>query len=112
MKRLSWGIDQETVPWSLWAYVATTGVNLVFLLARSNHVKLAIFVVVALATWDYFLLCAARWLWIATVVGFALFFVIDLATGSGNWWGTGIGLLQLFLLLLPSTRRFFERRST
>jgi hypothetical protein len=111
MKRLSWGIDRERVPWSLWAYVATTGVNLIVLLARLNHVEPAIFVVVFGVTWDYFLLRAVRWLWIATVVSFALIIVIDLVTGSGTWWGSAIGLLQLCLLLLPPTRRFFERRT-
>lgn len=111
MKRLSWGIDPERVPWSLWAYVATTGVNLVFLLARTNHVKPAIFVVVFGAAWDYFLLRAVRWLWIATVVGLALGGVIGLMIGSGTWWGNAIGLLQLCLLLLPPTRRFFESRT-
>jgi hypothetical protein len=111
MNRLSWGIDLEKVPWSLWAYVATTGVNLIILLARLNYVKPAIFVVVVATAWDYFLLRAVRWLWIATVVSFALIIIINLVTGSGTWWGSALGLLQLCLLLLSPTRRFFESRT-
>jgi hypothetical protein len=107
MRRLGGSIALEGVPWTLWLYVATTGVSLVVLLTRQIHVAPAIFAVIFAAIWDYSLLRGIRWVWIVTLVLFLCSLVVGLVIGSGTWWGTGIGLLQLVLLLLPPTRRFF-----
>jgi cell division protein FtsW (lipid II flippase) len=112
MKGRGWGIEPEKVPWSLWAYVALMGVSLVVLLTRSIHVEPAIFAVVFLGAWAYFLLRGVRWLWIATAVFLAVFLVVDLATASGTWFGDSTGLVQLVLLILPATRQFFAPERT
>jgi hypothetical protein len=111
MTRRAAGIDWGEVPWSLWAYVAATCVSLVLLLTRVPYVAPAIFSVVIGLAWDYFLLRAVRWVWLGTLVLFAIILVVDLATSTGTWWGTALGLVQLFLLLLPPTRRHFEGRT-
>ena len=112
MRRLGGSIALGEVPWTLWVYVASTGVNLVVLLARPIRVAPAIFAVIFVTIWDYSLLRGVRWVWIATVVLFLLSLVVWLVIGSGTWWAIGIGLLQLLLLLLPPTRRFFESPAT
>lgn len=107
MKGRRWSIDAARVPWSLWTYVAIMGISLVVLLTRSIPVKTAIVAVFFLAAWAYFLLRGVRWLWVATIVYLAAFFFFDLITASGSWFGDGTGLVQLALLILPATRRFF-----
>lgn len=108
MKGRRWSIDATRVPWSLWAYVAIMGISLVVLLTRSIPVAAAVFAVFFLAAWAYFLLRGVRWLWLVTVVYLtAFFFFFDLITASGSWFGDGTDLVQLALLILPPTRRFF-----
>jgi hypothetical protein len=41
----------------------------------------------------------------------AIGLVVDLATQNGSWWGDATGVLQLALLVLPPTRRFFDDRA-
>jgi hypothetical protein len=57
--------------------------------------------------WNFFLLQAVRWLWIATVILVAFGTALNLATGVGTWYGNLNGLVAVVLLLLPATRRFF-----
>lgn len=96
------------VPWSLWAFVAlTTGDVIVPLATSSGPVGPWIFLVAFTLAWNYFMLRALRWLWIATIVVFAVFTGIDLITSTATWFGTLLGLIELALLLLPPTRRFF-----
>lgn len=106
------GIDFDEVPWPLFAYVALSVVSGILLLTRVPSVKFAIMALVLIAAWDYFLLCRVRWLWLATVALFAINIVIDLVLRTGTWWGSGIGAVQLCLLLLPATRQFFESGAT
>jgi hypothetical protein len=102
-------IDWQRVPWSLRVYVAlTTAGILVTDLAASAPVAPSAFAFVFILSWNFFLLRALRWLWIATVALAVVFTVIDLLTGSGTWYGILIGLIQLCLLLTPATRRFFD----
>jgi hypothetical protein len=70
----------------------------------------SIFSIVLILVWDFFLLRAVRWLWIATVVVGALELAFSLGTGAGTWYGCLLGLIDLALLLLPATRRFFGIR--
>ena len=101
-------VEWGRVPWSLWAYVVLAiGDLAVVLLMRSISAAPLIFFIVFIFVWNYFLLRAVRWLWFATVALFALVLTIELITASGSWHGTAIGFIQLGLLLLPATRRFF-----
>ncbi len=104
-------IEWGKVPWSLWAYVVlTTGSIVVVVLTASVPVAPSIFSIVLFLVWDFFLLRAVRWLWIATVVVGALELVFSLGTGAGTWYGYLLGLIDLALLLLPATRQFFGIR--
>lgn len=107
--QVDWARRWSEVPWSLWAFVVlTTGDVIVPVATASGPVALWIFLVAFILAWTYFLLRAVRWLWIATIVVFACFTVIDLLNGTATWYGTLLGLIELGLLLLPPTRRFFE----
>lgn len=79
-------------------------------LTASVPVAPSIFSIVLFLAWNFFLLRAIRWLWIATVVLGALELAFNLGTGSGAWYTYLLGLLDLALLLLPATRRFFGIR--
>ncbi len=103
-------IEWGKVPWSLWAYVVlTTGGIVVVVLTASAPVTPLVFSVVFVLAWNFFLLRAVRWLWITTVAVFPLGFAFSLVTGTGTWHGYLIGLIEVGLLLHPSTRRFFGR---
>lgn len=67
-----------------------------------------IFVAAFILAWNYLLLRALRWLWVGTIVVLACFTVIDLLTGTSTWYGNVLGLVELGLLLAPSTRWFFR----
>lgn len=106
-------IEWGKVPWPLWLYVATSiGQIVVLVFTASMHIAPFVFFIVFIAAWDFFLLRAVRWLWISTVALGALILVIDLATGTGTWHGDLIGVIDLGLLLLPATRRFFAASVT
>lgn len=95
-------------PLPLWAFVVlTTGDAIVPVATASGPVAPWIFLVAFILAWNYFLLRGLRWLWIATIVGFAFFTGVDLFTGTATWYGTLLGLIELGFLLLPPTRRFF-----
>jgi hypothetical protein len=101
-------IEWGRVPWSLWLYVAISiGQIVVLVFTASMHIAPFVFFIVFIAAWDFFLLRAVRWLWIGTVALGVLILAIDLATGTGTWHGDLIGAIDLGLLLLPTTRRFF-----
>jgi len=105
-----WGIEVDAVPWSLWVWVALLAVATVHLFARvPSPARTVIFGIALLGAWAYFLLRGVRWLWMVTIAYLAIFIVIDLATGDGTWWGDGIGVIQLGLLLIAPTRRFFGK---
>ena len=80
---------------------------MVVLLMRSIPAAPLIFSIVFIFAWNCLLLRAVRWLWFATVALFALVLPVELITASGSWRGTAIGFIQLGLLLLPATGRFF-----
>jgi hypothetical protein len=101
-------IEWGRVPWSLWLYVAISiGQIVVLVFTASTPIAPFVFFIVFIAAWDFFLLRAVRWLWIGTVALGALILAIDLATDTGTWHGDLIGMIDLGLLLLPATRRFF-----
>jgi hypothetical protein len=106
-------IDWRRVPWTLWVWaigILVAEVALVVVVIQHSgtaHVVTLILTVALVSAWPYFLFRGVRGLWIATVGLDVLFLVIDLATGSGTWYGALGGLFQLGLLLLPVTRRFF-----
>jgi hypothetical protein len=101
-------IEWDRVPWSLWLYVALSlGQIVVLVFTASMHIAPLVFFVVFAVVWDFFLLRAVRWLWVGTVALGALTIAVDLATGTGTWHGDLTGTIDLGLLLLPATRRFF-----
>lgn len=103
-------IEWGRVPWTLWAFVISTGVGVLLTLAiaaGSTPVGPLIFLAVVMLAWDFFLLRRIRWLWIGTVVLLALTLAIELATATGTWWADLLGFGQVGLLVLPATRRFF-----
>lgn len=103
-------IEWGKVPWALWAYVVLASAGIILAVVRASGSTPAaplVFAIVVILAWNYFLLRALRWIWIATVVLFALFLVFDLATWTGTWYGDFAGVVQLVLLLLPASRRFF-----
>lgn len=102
-------INWQRVPWSLWAFVLLTTVDSVArVLTVSSPVAPSIFFVAFVVVWNYLLLRALRWLWIGTILIFACFIGIDLFTGTATWLGDMLGLVELGLLLVPPTRRFFK----
>jgi hypothetical protein len=106
-------IDWRRVPWTLWVWavgIVASTVDLVVTVHHHSgwhHMATILLTLVLLSLWPYFMFKGVRWLWIATVGGIVLFFVIDIATGHQNWFGVLIAVAQLVLLLLPVTRRFF-----
>jgi hypothetical protein len=110
---ITWG----RVPWTLWLWaVGILASSVVFVVVVHHHsgwdhIVTVIMTLAILSLWPYFMFRGVRWLWIATVGFDALVLVIDLATGSGTWYGDLGGLVQLGLLLLPVTRRFFSSDS-
>lgn len=106
-------IEWGKVPWSLWLYVAISiGQIVVVAFTASMHTAPLVFFIVFIVAWDFFLLRSVRWLWIGTVALGALILAIDLVTGTGTWHGDLIGTIDLGLLLLPATRRFFAASET
>ncbi|MBS1863221.1 MAG: hypothetical protein JSS68_16105 [Actinobacteria bacterium] len=104
-------IELEAVPWSMWAYVAATVVSAAILALRVHHSVVGVAGdVVIIAGWDYLLLRRVRWIWIATVALLAAGLAVDIAVETIRWYALVITPLQLILLLLPETRRFFEQR--
>jgi hypothetical protein len=59
----------------------------------------------------FFLLRRVRWLWIITIVFVPLGFAMGILEGNLRWYGVALGLVDLTLLLLPDTRRFFQREA-
>ena len=103
-------IEWRKVPWSLWAYVVLTTAGIILVVVKvsgSTPAAPLVFAIVMILAWNFFLPRALRWLWIATAVFSAPLLALDFATGTGTWYGNSAGLVELGLLLLPFTRRFF-----
>jgi hypothetical protein len=101
-------IEWGRVPWCLWLYVAISiGHIVVLVFTASTPIAPFVFSIVFIVAWNFFLLRAVRWLWIGTVALGALILAVDLATGTGTWHGDLIGAIDLGLLVLPVTGRFF-----
>lgn len=97
------------VPWPLWVFA----VGQVLLIARvvlQFHGPLVVTVLYPVLTFGgvYFLLRGVRWVWLVTVGVIVLGLAFELVSGSIRWWGNAIGLVELVLLLLPVTRRYFS----
>lgn len=102
-------IAWKEVPRSLWIYVALTIAPAIVQVATAS-VPIGPFalLVVVILVWNLFLLRGLRWLWLATVVLLVITFAIDLVTADPTWYWSLIGLIQIGLLVLPSTRRFYS----
>jgi hypothetical protein len=111
-------IDWEAIPWSLWAYVGCAVVNVGILVARSlsstsvhHPARIVISSVVVGVLVNYFLLRGVWWLWVATVIFLAGGLLLDVALGTILWWALVLAVVQIALLLSPTTRRFFGREA-
>jgi hypothetical protein len=103
-------IEWRRVPWPLWVYAAVallTAARVEIWVHGPILVKV-LYIVVAFA-WLYFIFRGIRRIWIATLAVFALGLAFELVSGSLQWWGAMITLIELMLLLLPVTQRYFSR---
>lgn len=103
-------IEWRRVPGPLWifAFATFTGMVLIEIGAHGPVVAKALYAPVMLA-WLFFLLRGVRWLWIATIVIYVLGTVPYLVSGSITLHSAFFTLLGLVLLLLPSTRGYFDQ---
>lgn len=69
------------------AYVVLTTGGVVVVLTASVPVAPSIFSIALFLAWNFFLLRAVRWLWVAIVVVGALELAFNLGTGAGTWHG-------------------------
>jgi hypothetical protein len=101
-------IDWKRVPWSLWLFCAILAAGWVAVEVDAHGPALAkvLFAALMLA-WVYFLLRAVRWLWIVTVAISVTGFVPHTFMASRSWRGLVTSVVELALLLLPVTRRYF-----
>ena len=60
----------------------------------------------------FFLLRGVRWLWVLAIVFVSLGLAANIIEGDAKWYGVGVGVLGLVLLLLPDTRRFFRNEDS
>lgn len=111
-------IDWEAVPPGLWGYLAATALNAAILIVRVSQdeqlhrkVEFSLIAVLVFVVWDYFLLRRVRWLWIGTIALLTVVTVAETIAGRILWWALVFSVIQFVLLLLPRTRRYFERRS-
>jgi hypothetical protein len=102
-------IEWRQVPWPLWLYSAVVLLGAVLIEggAHGPIAAKALYPAVVL-TWLYFLLKGVRWVWIFTVGINALGLIPYLISGSLDWQGIAFGMVNLLLLLLPVTRRYFS----
>jgi len=102
-------IEWGEVPWTLWVYVVSSTLTpVVVALTSSIKPTLQVYFILASLVWNFFLLRGVRWLWLVTLICGLLGGVVDLVTGVGSWHGYLLGLIEIVLLVLPVTRRFFR----
>jgi hypothetical protein len=103
-------VEWQKVPWSVWTFVIlTTTDSLVRAFTGPVPAGQAIFFVVFMLAWNFFLLRQVRWIWIGTALLLALFLGLALIDGSDPWYADTVALIELGLLLMPATHRFFGR---
>lgn len=110
-RRRSLGIWKR-VPWSLWVYgvISLLAIGSIEISASAPSLAKGLFAVIMVA-WLCLLFAGVCWIWLVTVVIYALSIVLGLGTGSLTSLGTGLGVIGLTLLLLPMTRRYFAERA-
>jgi hypothetical protein len=99
-------IEWKAVPWPLWIYSAITVITTISL-EFHGPVSVRVLFAIIMLVWLYLLLKGLRWVWILTV-GVYVLGSIQLVWISFTWRGAAIGLVELLLLLLPETRRYFS----
>lgn len=98
----------KKVPWSLWVYlvISLLAMGAIETSASAPSLAKGLLAVITVA-WLYLLFVGVRWIWLATVVIYALCMVLRLGAGSLTPLGVGLSVIGLTLLLLPITRRYF-----
>ena len=105
---VNWG----KAPRSLRVYVVIALVSSVITaIFVSAPVGPRVLLVPTAAVFCFFLLKGVPWLWIITIVFVPLGFAMSIIEGNVRWYGVAIGVVDLVLLLLPDTRRFFRREA-
>jgi hypothetical protein len=101
------------VPWPLWVIVAVQILAASRLELAVHGPLLARFIYALLnVAWLYFLVRGVRWVWFVTIAIFALGLAFEVVSASFHWLGTSIGAVELILLLLPVTRRYYAAAPT
>lgn len=102
-------IAWRRVPWPLWVLAVvllSDAVRIEFVV--NGPVLVMILNPVLILAWVYFLFRGVRWIWLLTIVLGALGLAVDVVAGSFRLWGDAESLIELMLLLLPVTRRYFS----
>lgn len=104
-------VEWGKAPWTLRAYVviALAGAVVVAIVVPSTPVALRLFLVAVTAVICFFLLRRVRWLWLLMIAFIPLGFVQGAIEGNMRWYGIAQGVVALFLLVHPTTLRFFRR---
>lgn len=101
-------IDWKRVPWSLWLFCAALLTGLIMREVDTHGtVVVKVFFAALIFAWIYYLLKAVEWLWVLTIAISVLALVPSAFIGPFDWLGAVQSLIELALLLLPMTRRFF-----
>jgi hypothetical protein len=102
-------IAWRRVPWPLWvvALMMLSGAIQIELVVDGPVLVMILNPVLMLA-WVYFLLRGVRWVWLLTIAIGVLGLAFDVVAGSVRLWVDTTSLIELVLLLLPITRRYFS----
>jgi hypothetical protein len=106
-------IEWRSVPWPLWVFAAA----ILFATARFEirvHGPIVVMVLdlAFMLAWLLFLLRGVRWVWLVTIALFVLVLAFELVSGSLQGWRTLLSMIELMLLLLPITRRYYSDHPT
>jgi hypothetical protein len=105
-------IKWRRVPWPLWVFAGLALVPVILIEVKAHGpIAANVLFPVVMFVYLYFLLRGVRWLWIATIAVGVLGLVPEVILGSLSWQGGILTLLDLTLLLLPITRRYFQDRT-
>lgn len=104
-----WRVDWPGVPISVWAFVCVLIFGIALTLVQASlSARSFTFVALLILAWPYLLLRGNRAIWLLTVAIY-LVNIPWIIFGSVNWEHVLLTVLGLLLLLLPTTRDYFDR---
>src|SRR6185369_4183837 len=102
-------VDWRRVPWPLWVVCAGMLWPMVRIEVGTHGPVLAKVLFPALILgWIYLLLRGKRWVWQVILAVDVLELAWVMVLGPWHWIGIVVSLVELVLLLLPVTRRYFS----